>query len=45
MLESGEAFATWQQRVHDGEVPLECDPAQLETIFHNNIQQSYTSLM
>ena len=41
VLESGETFRTWQARVRDGEVPLDLGDAQLETIFRNNIQQSY----
>lgn len=41
VLESGETFRDWQKRVASGDVPLELGPAQLETIFRNNIQQSY----
>lgn len=41
VLETGESFKTWQRRVLSGEIPLQVGPAQIETIFRNNIQQSY----
>ncbi len=41
VLETGETFRDWQKRVRSGEIPLELGSAQLETVFRNNIQQSY----
>lgn len=41
VLESGETFARWQQRIRDGEIPLPFGQAQIETVFRNTIQQSY----
>lgn len=41
VLESGETFRDWQKRVAAGEIPLELSGPQLETLFRNNIQQSY----
>lgn len=41
VLETGESFTTWQQRVRDGEILLDATPARLETIFRNALQQAY----
>lgn len=40
-LETGEAFSGWQQRVQDGEIPLDLPAHRIENIFRTNTQGHY----
>jgi SPP1 gp7 family putative phage head morphogenesis protein len=40
VMETGETFRAWQQRVESGEIPLDAGPARQELIFRNAVQNA-----